>query len=115
MHFLIQHTFSAILVGEALLRQNALLLPDVYDSFLNKLKQVIQVHHITTGSSEIGNTVTSNWFWSKPPSLLDHHLAYRCCVKKHGTLLYRHGGVLLHALNITLDQTRHQKHQRDSG
>ena len=71
MHFLIQHTFSAILVGEALLRQNALLLPDVYDSFLNKLKQVIQVHHITTGSSEIGNTVTSNWFQSKPPSLLD--------------------------------------------
>ena len=33
--------FSAIFVGEALLKQNALLLPDVYDSFITKLKHVI--------------------------------------------------------------------------
>ena len=52
--------FSAILVGEALLKQNALLLPDVYDSFLKKLEQVIQLRGITTGCSDIGSIVTSN-------------------------------------------------------
>ena len=32
--------FSAINVGEALLKQNAVLLPDIYDLFTKKLKQV---------------------------------------------------------------------------
>jgi len=32
---------SAISVGEALLKQNALLLPDVYDSFHEKLQQIM--------------------------------------------------------------------------
>ena len=33
---------SAVYVGEALLKQNALLLPDVYESFLEKLLDTIQ-------------------------------------------------------------------------
>ena len=38
-------------------------------------------------------------------------MAYRCSVKKYGTVLYRYGGDLLHALNVTLGQMRHQSHQ----
>ena len=67
--------FSAIVVGDALLKQNALLLPDVYDSFLDKLNQIIQLRGIT-GHSDIGSIVTPNWFRSQLSSLLDHHMAY---------------------------------------
>ena len=33
-------------------------------------------------------------------------MAYRCSVKRYGTVLYRYGGDLLHALNVSLGQTR---------
>ena len=39
---------------------------------------------------------------SQLSSLLDHHMAYQCNVKKYGTVLYRYSGDLLHALNVTL-------------
>ena len=38
--------FSAIHVGEALLKQNALLLPHVYDIFTNKVMEITKVHGI---------------------------------------------------------------------
>ena len=90
----------------------ALLLPDVYDSFLVKLNQVIQLRGIT-GCTDIGSNVTPNWLRSQLSSLLDHHMAFQCSVRKYGTVLYRHGGDLLHALNVTLGQMRHQNHQSD--
>ena len=49
--------FSAIIVGDALLKHNAVLLPDVYDSFLVKLNQIIQLRGIT-GCTDIGSNVT---------------------------------------------------------
>ncbi len=104
--------FSAIVVGDALLKHNALLLPDVYDSFLDKLNQVIQLRGIA-GCTDIGSTVTPNWLRSQLSSLLDHHMAFRCSVRKYGTVLYRHGGDLLHALNVNLGQMRHQSRQSD--
>ncbi len=36
--------------------------------------------------------------------ILQPHLAYKCSVKKSGTILYRHGGDLLHALNVAPGQ-----------
>ena len=35
-------------------------------------------------------------------------MAYRCSVKKYGTVLYRFGGDLVHALNVSLGQARYQ-------
>ena len=61
------------------------------------------------GSSDITNIATPSWLRSQLSSLLDHHIAYRCCVKKYGTLLYRHGGDLVHALNAALGQTKPTK------
>ena len=63
--------FSAIVVGDALLKHNALLLPDVYESFLDKLNQVIQLRGITV-SSDIESIVTPNRLRSQLSSLLDH-------------------------------------------
>ncbi len=31
-------------------------------------------------------------------------MAYRCTIRKHGTLLYRQGGDLVHALTVALGQ-----------
>ena len=39
---------------------------------------------------------------------LEQHMAYRCSVKKYGTVLYRFGGDLVHALNLSLGQARYQ-------
>ena len=105
--------YSAITVGEQLLKQNALLLPDVYDSFTTKLKHIVQVRGIKLEGSDIANAVTPIWLRSQLSSLLDHHMAYRCCIKKYGTLLYRHGGDLVHALNVSLGQLRFQNRQSD--
>ena len=103
--------FSAIVVGDALLKHNALLLPDVYDSFLDKLNEIIQLRGIS-GSADIG-VVTPNWLRSQLSSLLDHHMTYRCSVKKYGTVLCCHDGDLLHALNVSLGQMRHHSRQAD--
>ena len=105
--------FSAINVGETLLKQNALLLPDVYDSFTKKLKQVTQLCNITVGTSDMRNAATPVWLRNHLSSLLDHHMAYRCCIKKYGTLLYRHGGDLVYALNVSLGQMRNLMRQSD--
>ena len=44
--------YSAITVGEQLLKQTALLLPDVYDSFTTKLKHIVQVRGIKLEGSD---------------------------------------------------------------
>ena len=35
-------------------------------------------------------------------------MAFRCCIPKHGTILYRYGGDLLHALSVSLWQQQWQ-------
>ena len=105
--------FSAIYVGEALLKQSALLLPDVYDSFHDKVLHIIRLRDIACDGLEVKGMVTCNWLQSQLSSLLNHHMAYRCCVKKYGTVLYRHGGDLVHALNVCLGQARSQNHPSD--
>ena len=74
---------SAISVGEALLKQSALLLPDVYDSFHNKVLHIIQLRDIACDGLDVRGMVTSNWLRSQLSSLLNHHMAYHCCVKKY--------------------------------
>lgn len=35
-------------------------------------------------------------------------MAYRCSIQRYGTLLYRYGGDLVHALSVSLGQSRTQ-------
>jgi len=79
-----QHFIQPFSVGEALLKQNALLLPDVYDSFHEKLQQIMQLRGIACDGSDIRSIETPNWLRSQLSSLLECHLAYQCCVEKYG-------------------------------
>ena len=101
--------YSAVYVGEILLKQNAILLPDVYDHFTDKVSDISRLRKVTIDEDEM-STTNPNWLRSQISSILEHHMAYRCSVKRYGTLLYRYGGDLLHALNVSLGQARlHQK------
>ena len=94
---------TAVHVGEALLKDTALLLPDVLTFFRQKLEEVTQLCNI---ESDIVDTITPTWLRSQLSSILQPHMAYRCSVKKCGTILYRYEGDLLHALNVALGQVR---------
>ena len=94
---------SAIYVGESLLKQTALLLPDVYDSFMSYVMETSQLCNI---NHENTSTTQPIWLLNQVSSLLDFHLAYKCPVKRFGTVLYRHGGDLVHALSVSLGQSR---------
>lgn len=96
---------SAIHVGEALIKQRAMLLPDVYEFFYKY--QVVNLRGIAT-SQRIESLVSANWLRSQLSSLLQHQMAYRCSVRRYGTVLYRHNGDVVHALNVSLGQIRTQ-------
>ena len=73
------------LLGEYYRCQSALLLPDVYyDSFHDKALHIIQIHD---DCLDFRSMVTSNWLRSQFSSLLNHHMAYHCCVKKYSPVL----------------------------
>ena len=99
--------YSAVHVGESLLKQNALLLPVVYEFFQSKLMEIMKVRGIVP-NQDIHIIANPNWLRSQLSSLLEHHMAYRCSVKRYGTVLYRYGGDLVHALNVSLGQARNQ-------
>ena len=99
--------FSAVYVGEALWKQNALLLPDVYDYFHNKLLEITKLRDIVL-NQDLHIIASLSWLRSHLSSLLEHHMAYRCSVKRYGTVLYRYGGDPVHALNVSLGQAQNQ-------
>ena len=85
----------------------ALLLPSVYERFCDKLIEITRSRGIII-NQDIQRLVSANWLRSQLSSLLEHHLAYKCSVKRYGTMLYRYGGDLLHALNVSLGSSRAQ-------
>jgi hypothetical protein len=91
----------ALHVGEALLKHTALLLPGVHDLFNKKIKEIMNSQKISC-DSEMANTLTVTWLRGQLSSILQPHMAYKCSVKKCGTILYRYGGDLLHALSVAL-------------
>ena len=110
----IQYTSNtlAVEVGEALLTQRALLLPTIYEKFCDNVMEIIRTRGIFI-NHDIQTVVSANWLRSQLSSLLEHHLAYRCSVKRYGTVLYRYGGDLLHALNVSLGSSRVQSANTD--
>ena len=55
---------------------------------------------------ELNHMANPNWLLSQMPVYLQQHMAYQCSVKWYGTVLYRYGGDLLHALNVSLKCNR---------
>ena len=56
---------------------------------------------------------SQSWLRSQLSSSLEHHMAYRCAVRKYGTLLYRYGGDLAHALTVLLARNRGRQSGND--
>ena len=83
----------SITVGESLLSQTALLLPQVH-IFREKMLKLAAQQEIPIQQDLPGHSWLS-WLRSKLCSLLDKHIAYRCSVLKHGTVLYRYGGDII--------------------
>ncbi len=91
----------AITVGEGLLKQTAFLLPQVYSKFKLELDSIATKSDV---QKEDKNLHSHTWLRSCLSSLLQHHMAYRCAIPKYGTLIYRYGGDLVHALTVALEQ-----------
>ena len=66
--------FSGIHVGEALLKHNALLIPDVYNIFLDKLTEITRVCSIVL--EDVKSTASPSWLRNQLSTLLEHHMAY---------------------------------------
>lgn len=96
---------SAVLVGETLLKQNAILLPEVFD-YCERVFNDVSTSQGIARNQNLHDIVSSNWLLSQLSAVLEQHMAYRCSVKRYGTVFYRYGGDLLHALNVSLGQTR---------
>ena len=82
-------SMTTVYVGEALLQQEGLLLPDVHNFFLG-----------VCPAKEQG--VSARWVLSNLTTTLKHHLSYVCKIRKCGTLLYRSNGDILLALTNAL-------------
>ena len=89
----------AVTLDKALLKQTAMLLPHVYTIFVERLTTVIENNGISTTKQD---HPSQSWLRSELSSQLEHHMTYRCSVRKYGTLLYRYGGDLVHALTVSL-------------
>ena len=81
-------SMTTVYVGEALLQQDGLLLPDVHNFFLGVCPSI--------SAKEQG--VSARWVLSNLTTTLKHHLSYVCKIRKCGTLLYRSNGDILLAL-----------------
>ena len=74
-------SMTTVRVGEAILVQQGLLLPDVHNYFL----QQINASFSTSGKE---NSLSARWVLSNLTITLQHHLSYVCKIRKCGTLLY---------------------------
>ena len=79
---------TTILVGETILRQEALLLPAVHNYYAQTAYQCIQASTQLTQSRPPKSLVTARYILSHLSMTLKQHLSYTCQLKKYGTLLY---------------------------
>ena len=98
---------SAVYVGEALLKQ---MLSCCLTCTSLSLKNCLTLCRINV-NQDLYSAANPNWLRMKP-TVMTIHMAYRCTVKRYGTLLYRYGGDLVHALSFSLSQVRNGKPHR---
>ena len=91
-------SMTTVYLGEALLRQEGLLLPDVHNSFIQEINT-----HVSTDREQC---FMARWVLSNLKTSLQHHLNYVCKIGKCGTLLYRSNGDVLVALTKLMHCTR---------
>ena len=90
--------FVAINLGERLLKQTAALLPKLFDSLREKLLEIVNKRSIKVTQA----LPCHAWLRSQLSFLLKHHVAYKCSVPRIGTVTYRFGGDIYHALSVAL-------------
>ena len=102
---------TAIYVAERLLKQECLLLPTVKQKYCFIISKMTQKEN-----QPVQNKPTTQWLLSNLVVYLQHHLSYKCSVRKHGTLLYRSNGNLhlsishlLYKTTLTSEQTSEEK------
>lgn len=105
---LVSYTISliSIHVGEVLLDQDAMLLPDIHEMANNKLAELANVSNIEICPS---HAISKALLRNHLSAALEPHMAYRCYAKKHGTVIYRHCGDLAFTVNKLLSKSRQQK------
>lgn len=97
---------TCIYVGEALLNDEAMLLPSVHTFFHQQVQEISGVYNINTTNTELESSVTPRWILSNLTNALKHHLKTICKIKKHGTILYRKDGDMLGALSKALHKNK---------
>ena len=70
-----------------LLGNQALLLPTIHSTFNSHAEDLVKAKGIQE-PQEL-RTVSSRWILSELTVNFQHHIAYSCKVRKHGTLVYR--------------------------
>ena len=93
---------TTVYVGEAILRQEGLLLPNVHKFFLGRLKECISIP-----ASEKEQVITARWILSNLTCSLQQHLSYVCKIKRCGTFLYCTNGDIFIALTNALHKLSH--------
>lgn len=71
---------TAIYVAERLLKQECLLLPTVKQKYCSIISKMTQKEN-----QPVQNKPTTQWLLSNLVVYLQHHLNYKCSVRKHGT------------------------------
>ena len=79
------------MVGSAIRKDNAILLPTAHKHFLSLVK-----------CSPLSGERSCRWLLKELERALGHHMTSSCKQKKHGTVLTRTGGDLMHALSTAL-------------
>ena len=97
-------TLTAIYVGDIILRNEAILLPQVHETFSTFAIDTLSTSNLEWVGEPKG-LVTARCILSNLTATLQHHLSYVCKVKKYGTLLYRSNGDSLHALTCSLHKS----------
>ena len=82
---------TKIMVAETIRNQKAIMLPAVTAYFKSGMTEVC--------------TRTMRWLLQQLEEAIGHHLKSACKHRKYGTILYRAGGDLLHALSSALGST----------
>ncbi len=78
-----------------------MLLPRLYDTFKLEVESVAEKCEVYKEDQDVPS---NTWVRNSLSFLLHHHMAYKCTIRKYGTLLYRLGGDLVHALTVALGQ-----------
>jgi len=97
---------TTVFVGEELLKDHAILLPSVHDSFTSYAKELLTATNLESEVVEVTKLVTSRWILSNLTANLKYHISYSCRARKYGTLLYRSKSDLLSPLAQALWRVR---------